>query len=100
MSPSFLRAWYHASTLVGLRRSAAHRECHAAVPLAGERDDLFEVIDLLELLFDPVQHLVLDLPRVAPGQMTSAVIDGTEKFGIFELAELGEAERSRLRRPR
>ena len=31
---------------------------------------------------------------VAPGQSTSTVIDGTENFGILELAEPGETQRS------
>ena len=78
--------------LVGLRCSAAHRECHAAVPLPGVRDDLLEVIDLLELLFDPVQHLVLDLPRRGTGPDDERGHRRDREVRVFELAELDEAE--------
>jgi hypothetical protein len=53
--------------LIRVRGAADHRDQHGAVALARVGLDLLEVVELLEFLLHPVEHLVLDLLRCRAG---------------------------------
>ena len=78
--------------LILVRGAADDRDGHAAVALARIGLDLLEVVELLELLLHPVEHLVLDLLRCRAGPDDDHRHRRHGEVRVFELAELGEAQ--------